>query len=184
MKNLSPILVFACCLLGAACSKQSDRQSSQADQQITFGPKVFSDTGEHVYVTGSLMGDDVPNNSVVINCEQQRMECVTCSVYQIGENQIGRLEAPISYPVTKWDDYEIIAEESAGPLSCLKTTISIKRESQESGTTVWVQEPINQTSTYCKEQNDLVRKAGLRPQRLRKFTIEDSPAWRRIHAQK
>jgi hypothetical protein len=183
MKNLSPILVFACWLLAAACSKQSDRQSRQADQQITFGPKVFSDSGEYVYVTGSLMGDDVPNNTVVVNCEKQRIECVTFSVYQIGENQIGRPYGPDIYPVMKWDAHEIIATQS-DELHCLKTAINIKRESQDSGTVVWVEEPINQTSTYCKEHADLVRKAGLRPQRLRKFTIEDSPAWRRIHAQK
>jgi hypothetical protein len=176
MKNLSLILVFACCLLAAACSKQSD-------QQITFGPKVFSASGEYVYVTGSLTGDDVSNNTVVINCEKQRMECVTFSVYQIGENQIGRPYGPDIYPVMKWDAREIIATQS-DEVHCLKTTISIKRESQDSGTVVWVEEPINQTSTHCKEQNDLVRKAGLGPRRLRKFTIEDSPAWRRIHARK
>jgi hypothetical protein len=176
------ILAFACGLLAAACSKQGGRQSTSS-QQIIFGPKVFSDLGEWVYVTGSLTGNDVPNNSVVVICEKQRMECITCSVYQIGDNQIGRPYGPDIYHVMKWDAREIIATQS-DELNCLKTTIRIVRNSQESGSLIWLEEPINQASTHCKEHADLIRKAGLSPQRLRKFTIEDSSAWKRIHTEK
>jgi hypothetical protein len=84
MKNLSRILVII--YLAAGCSKQINHKSSDTDQQITFGPKVFKDSGEYVYVTGTLTGEDVPNNTVVVTCEKQRMECVTCSVWQIGKN--------------------------------------------------------------------------------------------------
>ncbi len=182
MKNLSRILVII--YLAAGCSKQINHKSSDTDQQITFGPKVFKDSGEYVYVTGTLTGEDVPNNTVVVTCEKQRMECVTCSVWQIGKNQIARLEAPSIYPVTKWDKNEIIAAESAGPFNCLKTTISIKPTSHSSGTLVWLEEPINQATAYCEEENNLARKAGLSGPRRRQFTVEDPPAWKRIQAQK
>ena len=66
------------------------------------------------------------------------MECITCSVYQIGDNQIGRPYGPDIYHVMKWDAREIIATQS-DELNCLKTTISIVRNSQESGTVIWVE---------------------------------------------
>jgi|SRR6516162_510877 hypothetical protein len=147
-----------------------------ADAQINFGPKAYADTGDKISVTGSLTGDDVPNNAVAVTCDRQRMECISCAVYQIGHNLTSRPYGPDIYTVRYWNAQEIIATLS-DDFHCLKTTIKIERDFLTSGTVIWTEEPINQSSTSCKEQADLIRKGNLSPQRFRKFTIEDSPAY-------
>ncbi len=37
---------------------------------------------------------------------------------------------------------------------------------------LWVEEPVNQTKPFCKDAKN----------ETRKFTIEDSPAWKKLHA--
>lgn len=141
-------------------------------QNINFGPKAFFDNAKKdadygiVYIAGTLTGDDIyyKNNSVVVACYKDRMECLTYSIEQIGPNHIGRLDAPTFYPVTKWDDYEVVATESADVLGCSKVTISIVRKSQ---TGLWVTEPVNQSQAQCKNANT----------KILKWTIEDSPEW-------
>ena len=159
-------------LLPVGCSKPVVQRSG-SDQQITFDRKAFWDstqsTGadQEVYVAGTLTGEGVgfPNNSVSITCYKDRMECVTYQVWQIGQNQIGRLDVPSIYPVTRWDAFEIVATERPSPFGCSKTTISIERRSE---IVLWVQEPVNQTSTLCKDADT----------RILKWTIEDSPWWK------
>src|ERR1700730_13658012 len=51
--------------------------------------------------------------------------------------------------------------------SAAKTTITIARSTKEA---LWVEEPINQTKPFCKESKN----------EIRKFSIEDSPAWKKV----
>ena len=167
MKNL--YLFLAILLLAVGCKKE-------LEQQIVFAPKAFYDssqtTGEgYMYVAGTLTGDGVAhkNNTVAVTCYKDRMECLTYSVEQIGPNQVGRLDAPTSYPVTKWDAYEIVATAAGDAgVDCRKVTISIVRKSE---TVVWIEEPINQSRAACKDADT----------RLLKSTIEDPPGWKALH---
>lgn len=140
-----------------------------AEQQIVFAPKAFFDGGQsgYVYIAGTLTGAGIgyENNTTVIVCYADRKECLTYSVQQIGRNQVGRLDAPIIYPVIKWDDHEVVATETGDVAACNKVTISIERKSE---TALWVTEPINQSRAQCKNANT----------KILKWTIEDSPAWK------
>jgi hypothetical protein len=141
--------------------------------QIVFDTKAFFDSGDagygSVYIAGTLTGDGVAykNNTAAVTCYQDRMQCVTASIEQIGPNQVGRLESPSIFPVVKWDSYEIVATGAGDAVDCRKVTISIERKSE---TAVWVEEPINQSSATCKNAET----------RILKWTIEDSPAWRAL----
>ncbi len=166
-----PCLLFAVPILLATCSKQTD-------QQIVFAPKAFHDSSNvvgdgFVYVAGTLTGEGVPykNNTVAIACYKDRMECLTYSLDQIGQNQVGRLGWPTTYPVAKWDPYQVVASGAADAVDCRKTTISIVRKSQ---TVVWVEEPINQSTASCKDADT----------RLLKWSVEDSPGWKALHFRK
>jgi hypothetical protein len=142
------------------------------EQQIVFDRKAFFDTAQtgigegSVYIAGTLTGEGVAykNNSVAITCYKDRMECLTYLVEQIGPNQIGRLDSLTSYPVTKWDEFEVVASDSADLINCRKVTISIVRKTESA---VWVEEPINQSNVTCKSAGTQVLK----------WTIEDSPGW-------
>ena len=67
------------------------------------------------------------------------MECLAYSIAQIGPNQLGRLEVPSIFPITKWDNYEIVAAESGDTVACRKGTVSIERKTE---TVVWVEDPL------------------------------------------
>ena len=163
-----PHLFLAIVLIAFGCTR-----NAVPGQQIVFAPKAFFDSAQtgpgegSVYISGTLSGDGVnyKNNTVAITCYKDRMECLTYSVAQIGPNQVGRLDSPASYPVSKWDSYEIVATEPELPMNCRKVTISIVRKS---ATAVWVEEPINQSSAACKDAET----------RVLKWTIEDSPGWK------
>lgn len=165
-----PHLFLALVLIAFGCTRQAP-----SEQQIMFAPKAFYDsdqtTGEgFVYISGTLSGDGVAykNNTVAVTCYKDRMECLTSSIEQIGPNQVSRLDQPTSYPITKWDTYEIVATGLVTSMSCRKDTISIVRKSESA---VWVEEPINQSSAACIN-------AGTR---FLKLTIEDSPGWKALH---
>jgi hypothetical protein len=140
------------------------------ERDIVFAMKVFSTSSvfEHVYVAGTLTGEGVAykNNSVAIRCYKYRMECETVSVDQIGPNQIGRIAAPTSYPVTKWDASEVIAAGSGDIDNCKRITISIGRKTE---TALWVEEPTNQSTLACKNSEN----------KFFKWTLEDPPFWMR-----
>jgi hypothetical protein len=166
-----PHLFLTIALITFGCMSQAP-----PDQQIIFAQKDFYDsaqtTGEgFVSISGTLSGDGVAykNNTVAVSCYKDRMECLTNSIEQIGPNQVSRLAQPTSYPITKWDTYEIVATGLVTSMSCRKDTISIVRKSQSA---VWVEEPINQSSAACKNADT----------RLLKFTIEDSPGWKALNA--
>jgi hypothetical protein len=167
----TPSLWFVIGLMAFGCA----RQDETADN-IVFAPKAFYDSAQttdegYVYAAGTLAGDGVTykNNTVAVACYQDRMECLTYGVEQNGPNQVSRLDAPSSYPVTKWDAYEIVAAGPSDSVHCRKVTISVGRRTE---TVVWVDEPINQSSSACKDADT----------RLLKWTIEDSPGWKAIHS--
>jgi hypothetical protein len=76
-----------------------------------------------------------------------------------------------STPIRKWNEYEVIASDDAyeGPTAwqCQKTTITISRKTK---TALLVEEPINQTRPACAKADT----------QLHKYTIEDSPGWKRL----
>ena len=126
-----------------------------------------------VFVSGTLTGDDLAhkNNSYAVTCYEDLRECYVYSVDQIGFNQVGYLEMPIPYPITKWTPDEIIASDVVPPnLNCTRITISLERKTEEA---VWVEEPINQSSAACKNADTQVRK----------YTIESPPFWKAMRKQ-
>jgi len=145
-----------------------------SDDQIVFAPKNFVDLNQAgtefgtVAISGTLTGNGLayPNNTYVVSCNKEWKACFVSFVEQIGHNQIGRMEYPYPYPIVKWNKYELIAQEEPNPSGCSRVTITIDRHSKA---LLWLEEPINQTKPNCKN-------AGTN---IRKFSIEDSPAWRR-----
>jgi hypothetical protein len=97
------------------------------------------------------------------------MECVTLSVDQIGHNQIGRLDAPTAYPITKWDVGEIVATGPGDTNNCKRITISIGRKTE---TALWVEEPTNQSTLACKNSES----------KIYKWTLEDPPTWKAMRS--
>lgn len=139
---------------------------SQPEAKVVFAPKDVWDTGGEgdVYVSGTLTGEGVvfENNSTVVYCRHDPMECVTYYTGSTSPNSVARLDAPSYYPVTTWRDDEVVAAVVG---ECFKETISILRKTKTVATVVWVREPINQSSAYCKDWDT----------RLLKWTIEDPP---------
>jgi hypothetical protein len=144
-----------------------NRPGPAAPADILFAPKRFyeDDTFGRVYVAGTLTGPGVgyKNNTYAITCYKERGQCLGNGIYHIGANQIGRLDSPTEYEISKWNSYEIVASDPDSPVQCTKTTISILRKSK---TVVWVQEPVNQTNAICKDSDTI----------LYKWTLED-PEW-------
>jgi len=149
--------------------------TNRTDDGILFSGKVFYDSGDTasyptIVISGTLTGTGLlyPNNTRVISCEQQINFCSVSSVDQIGPNQIGRMDAPLPYPIKKWDEHEVIAtDDDATVILCYRTTITIDRKQK---TLLWVEEPINQTRPSCKNAETTIRK----------YSIEDSPGWKRM----
>jgi hypothetical protein len=170
-------------LIGAAGgfvgnSYRERQRHTQGDSEIVFAAKNFYDSGPNasyqmLVTSGTLTGPDLayPNNTRAISCMKQESICVVSSVEQIGRNQIGRLDGPWPYTVTKWDQQEIVAGDEANDINCSKLTITIERKSE---TVFWVEEPINQTRPMCKNSDP----------NIRKYTLEDSPAWKKIFGKK
>jgi hypothetical protein len=77
------------------------------------------------------------------------------------------MENPGDYPIVKWNDYEVIAQEEPTLSGCFRVTITINRKRE---TLLWVEEPINQTKPSCKDADTTIRK----------YSIEDSPRWKQI----
>jgi hypothetical protein len=145
------------------------------DDDIMFAKKVFFDSKQtalgdgYVGISGTLTGKNLgyPNNTYAVTCTKEWKGCFVSYVQQIGPNQIGRMESPFGYPIVKWDDYEVIAQEEPNLFGCLRVTITIDRKTEA---LLWVEEPINQTKPSCKNVDST----------LRKYSIEDSPGWKRL----
>jgi hypothetical protein len=102
--------------------------TSDEPSDVIFDNKVFYDTGQTalgdgvVSISGTLTGEGVgnKNNTATVTCYQDRMECLTYSIAQIGPNQLGKLDVPSIFPITKWDNNEIVAIESGDTLACVE----------------------------------------------------------------
>jgi hypothetical protein len=138
--------------------------------EIAMTSKIFSDAGSVLSAEGTITGEGVgyPNNSVTIRCFRDEQRCEVGSVQQIGPNQVGSVDL-VDYPVTKWDDYEIVARDEPSGIGCSETTINIerKREAVE-----WVQAPVNLTKSACAKADT----------KLYRWTLETSPFWQRSDA--
>jgi hypothetical protein len=119
-----------------------------------------------VAISGTLTGKGLayPNNTYVVSCNKEWKACFVSFVEQIGHNQIGRMEYPYPYPIVKWNNSEIIAQEEPNLFGCFRVTITIDRPSKA---LLWLEEPINQTKPNCKNADT----------NIRKYSIEDSLAW-------
>jgi hypothetical protein len=149
-----------------------DRNKDTSEMAIVFAPKSYYENQSVVMVSGTLTGDGLgyPNNTYSIACFQDRKECWMTYVQAIGSQQIGRMDAPFEYAIRKWSPYEGVAGDDGGS-SCAKTTITIDRKSQQ---VLWVEEPINQTQLICAKADN----------KIRKYTIENSPGWAKIFGKK
>ena len=152
----------------------SSANAQKEDENIVFAPKNFADSAQigldgSVTISGTLTGEGLSyrNNTYSIACDRGRKECLVSSVHQIGQNQIGRLDSPESYPVKKWSPFEVVATEETSDRSCTRVTITISRKSE---TALWVQEPINQTLPACLKSET----------KTYKWTIEDSLGWKKM----
>jgi hypothetical protein len=145
-----------------------ERNKDTSEMAIIFAKKLYYDTPDVVTVSGTLTGEGLgyPNNTYSIGCFKDRKECWMTSVQAIGGLQIGRMDSPYAYDVHKWSAYEVVAGDD-GTFGCTKTTITIDRKSQR---VLWVEEPVNQTQVMCAKSEN----------RIRKYTIENSPGWTKI----
>jgi hypothetical protein len=145
-------LALACApMLGAAGTP------ALADRRIVFDPsKACHATDMSAYVSGTLTGDGVPNNSMSVTCEKAGTmndwpgKCVVVRARQIGDNQIGRIHAPEVYPIARWSDYEIVATDDPESLHrCRITIISINRKTES---VTWIEQPNPQADPVdCKD---------------------------------
>ena len=135
------------------------------DEDITFAPKNWWDTGESVGISGTLTGDDIAyrNNTYAIACYNQLGSCFATSVEQIGPKQIGRMDYPYRLAIIQWTPYEVVARDEA---SCVTITVTLSRKSQ---TALWVEQPTDKQQPFCN------------PTKIHNWTIEDSLGWKRIH---
>ena len=172
--SIAPIIWFLAFFVVSVILLRSLWVPSDEPADVIFDNKVFYDTGQTavgdgvVSISGTLTGEGVgnKNNTVSVTCYQDRQECLIYSIAQIGPNQLGKLDVPGIFPITKWDNDEIIAVESGDTVACRKATISIERNKE---TAVWGEDPINQTHPACKYTHT----------KIYKWTIEDPPFWKR-----
>jgi len=158
------------------------RHRTADDGQIMLAQKHFYDTGDDanypmIVVSGTLTAaNDVPpgdrlaypNNTHIISCEKALQSCTDTSIEQIGPNQMGSMASPVAFQVRKWDAYQVIAgDDGLNNMMCGKVTITIDRKLHS---LLWVEEPINQATQFCQHASTVVTK----------FTLEDSPGWRKL----
>ena len=150
------------------------REKVPSENDILFSPKAYHESefivdAGLVYIAGTMTGQGLayPNNTYSITCYQNRRECLVAYAEAIGGNQIGRMDMPTIYPVVKWSGYEIVAQDEVTEIGCVRVTITIERKTESA---LWVEEPVNQTKPSCKNSDG----------KTRKYTIEDSPGWKKI----
>jgi hypothetical protein len=154
----------------SGCARHTP-QAANPDQDIVFAAKSFyngepGEGEEIVYIAGALSGAQVgyPNNYTAITCFRDHKECVVASIDQIGSHQLGRIDIPDIYDVTRWDKDVIVAGGQSDIGNCHHLTITIVRTA---GSANWVNEPINAADAKCKSTD----------QETYKWTIEDPPSW-------
>jgi hypothetical protein len=117
--------------------------------EIKFDGKNYADQmGLSVGISGTMKGEGViyKNNTYAIWCIKDRRECLVSSIEQIGDNLMGRLDYPYSVPIIRWNDYEVAAATEVNTWTCVRTTITIMRNSQ---TATWVEERVNAGKGTC-----------------------------------
>jgi hypothetical protein len=176
------IVIFICgIVIGAvgALAAYRDVRRPEAADNIIFAAKSFYDSKRFgddfglVSISGTLTGKDLayPNNTYSVSCHRDYKACFVATIEQIGHDQIGRMQSPVLYPIVKWNDYEIVAQDEVSTLTCSRVTFTINRSSEE---LLWVEEPTNQTKSSCKFADT----------NIRKYIIEDSPGWKRLFGKK
>jgi hypothetical protein len=165
-------ILLLCAFILGSCKRQPQEISSQ---YVIFPPKAFfnglhsSGQPDIVYIAGALTGSNVgyPNNYTAITCYQDRKECVVTAVDQIGDNQIGRVDMPYFFPVTKWDEDTIVANGQTDIGNCRRLTITIVRATESA---LWVEAPVNSSDPDCKKTD----------RGLLNWTIENPPSWKAL----
>jgi hypothetical protein len=144
------------------------------DDQIVFAGKAFYDSKQSgmdllVAISGTLTGKGLayPNNTYAVSCDKEYKGCFVSVCPTDWAQPIGRMDFPLASPIVKWNDYEIVAQEELSPIGCSRVTLTIDRKSQA---LLWLEEPANQTKPNCKDADTNVRK----------YSIEDSPRWKRL----
>jgi hypothetical protein len=165
-------------LVGAGGVVYWQKDRAVEPHPIMFGQKVFSDSEATigigiVYIVGTITGEGqaYPNNTYAVTCYEDRRECLVSSAHDIGMNMIGRLDMPQIIPIIRWNKSEIVAQEDVTELQCVRTTLTIERKTESA---LWVDEPVNQTRPSCKYADG----------RTHKYTIEDSPNWKKVFDKK
>jgi hypothetical protein len=85
------------------------------DCPVIFQQRSFLDSGDFVYITGTVTGDAVAfkYNTTAISCFKGDNECLVNSMESIGRFgntcQMSRLDLPQYYKVEQWTDQKIVA---------------------------------------------------------------------------
>jgi hypothetical protein len=158
-------------VIGAVAVLCASQCAWGADDDISFAPKNFAELGDSfVGISGTLTGDGLAykNNTYSISCYRDRKECFVTSIEQIGSGQIGRMDYMSIYPITRWNQFEVVAAEDPDTFGCMAVTITITRKTENA---LWVQQPINQTRPECLKSDT----------KTHKYTVEDSIGWKRMN---
>lgn len=157
-------------IVSAALALTTAQLAAAETDDIVFAQKHFADLGEYVGISGTLTGDDVAykNNTYAIACVKDRQECLVTYIEQIGPSQLGRLDYPIGYPIVSWTPTQVVASEPLVGIGCSRVTITINRKTEAA---MWVEEPVNQSTPQCAKSDG----------RVRKYTVEQSIGWKRLH---
>jgi len=140
-------------------------QPEYENKEIVFPDKLYTDIDDtgFVLIRGRLAGGDLAykNNLRSITCTKERNECEFFDVQEIGSNQVFVDSSPMSFPIKRWDQYQISGSYDD---TCVRVTISIDRKNEAA---LIVEEPINQGSLVCKDS----------PNKTTKYTLEGSLFW-------
>jgi hypothetical protein len=139
---------------------------------IVFPWKSFTDEGTWIVVKGTLAGDNerYPNNTYSIYCAKELKQCWYASIEQRGVSKwVTTMEGPWWFEILEWTPYEVVAGDDGALPACVKTMITIRRETKE---LFWAEEPVNQTHWLCKDAETKTRKRW----------IDDSPAQKKMKA--
>jgi hypothetical protein len=137
-KFIAGLLLGAIATVGVVIYLMANKPKPTEDDQIMFARKNFFDTKQTgmdfglVAISGTLTGKGLayPNNTYAVSCNKEYKTCVVSFVQQIGHNQVGRMQDPFIYPIVKWNDYEVVAQEEPSPIGCFRVTLTIDRKSQ------------------------------------------------------
>lgn len=118
-----------------------------------FESKLFG--SEDVYITGTLIGDDVGYrvNTWNVRCSKTENSCQVADVKEIGRRQLGEITVA-DWPVISWTPTTIVAQDAVLPgASCARNTITINRQTK---VVRYMSEPINSDSDFCTKGRKLL----------------------------